>query len=120
MNVDLDLGIPLMVNPNVWPQQPIEMAPMGPVATSETKLDKLPGEDPVKLQRENRVPSFELETFDGSPGNTLRDRRRIEELHSPVSPEPPIPRTNVNQLQESPGAARQTRNAAKVRKIPKL
>ena len=62
---------------------------MKPIATSETKQE---------LRKSNqRDNNFELENLDISPGNTLRDRRRIEDLHSPTQ-------DVVEVLQESPGA----------------
>ena len=61
---------PIIVNPDpVWPQpgQNFEMTEISPppVATSE---------------RKERPASFQLENLEGSPGNTLRERNRYENV----------------------------------------
>ncbi len=51
--------------------------------------------------------------MDVSPGNTLRDRRRIEELHSPASSVQEV----VEVLQESPRASRNRRKANEAQQV---
>ncbi len=71
---------------------------MKPIATSETKQEQR------RSTHRNNGENFELENLDISPGNTLRDRRRIEELNSPTQ-------DVVEVLQESPNAGRKRRKA---------
>lgn len=92
----------MVINPDpVWPaikagnvqNQSFEMTEK-PIATSEKK---------------QRPESFQMETLDGSPGNTLRERnRRINS--PPTSPVQDLDEdTRVEMLQESPGGRNRRR-----------
>ena len=84
---------------------------MKPIATSETKQEQRRTGSRHQTGNGN---NFELENLDISPGNTLRDRRRLEDLHSPTSPAPEV----VEVLQESPGASRNRRKAQDYQQVP--
>jgi hypothetical protein len=75
---------------------------MKPIATSETKQEQ---------RKSHHREGFELENLDISPGNTLRDRRRIEELHSPTSPVQDV--VEVLQVETATNFFRRTDDSAK-------